>query len=288
MKYWGESSDSHIQFSQTPFYQRFRAVREDINEEGYYGDTLRSSDVVFLGTCDVMSAVSHSDHHWARKIHASLHPTSPFIALGSIGVGLPTMVRRLFSYIENYGPPKHLYMTVPRFDGYEFVLESGKCYNASTRSKSASYMHSVGGVTDKEYEIWQAQLSTNKKALHKLQIQYMLEERFSFIETICKLHQIDLKWSFNLSDASIITLFNNLETIRNISTFMQKSFVGLAPIMDIEEEDHTIGPLTHSEIFNKFTNPSVWDFEDTNRQSLANINWLKLRYGTATISGEDA
>ena len=232
----------------------------------------------------IMSMISHHEHHWARKVHAQLYPTSPYIALGSIGAGLPTMIRRLYSYIENYGSPKEIYMTVARFDGYEAVSASGKCYGVSDRHGSAYFMHEHGVINDEELAAWVSQLSTNKKTINPYKVQYILEERFAFIETICRLHKINLHWTFNPSDACVVVLQNNLAAVNDISQYMKDSFVGLPAVVD-HENDRSIGPETHANIFDKFMTSESWNFQKICDQSAKNLEWLKSKYGDILIHG---
>lgn len=285
MNYWKEVTDSHIQFSNSTAYQTCRSIREDINEQGYAGDILAPSEAVFLGTCDIMSTIPHKEKHWARRVHALKHSNSPFIALGTIGSGLPTMVRRLYSYIENYGAPTYLYMTVPRFDGYEFVNTSGKCYNVSSRRGSAYFSKKNNLVNEAELLTWITQLDANKQLNNPHNTQYMLEERFAFVETLCKYNNIQLKWTFNPTDAATVVLHNNLKAVDKISNYMKETFVGLAQIKD-HGRDRSIGPETHSEIYNKFIGHETWNFDILCKQADLNLNWMHSTYSDNLIVGE--
>ena len=73
MTYWNETSDLHLQFGPTSKYQEFPAINQHINSEGYVGDLLAPSEVVFLGTCDIMSIADKPELHWARQLHKQLH-----------------------------------------------------------------------------------------------------------------------------------------------------------------------------------------------------------------------
>ena len=126
MKYWEENKDNHIRFSDTDLYRVRGSLDGKLSKEGYLCEKLQKSDVLYLGSCDIMSSMSDKDKRWSVLLHKELSPDQPFIALGTIGSGFPTMVRRLHSFVKNYGAPKTLYMTIPRFDGYEYVNKSGK------------------------------------------------------------------------------------------------------------------------------------------------------------------
>ena len=207
MTYWNETLDLQVPLYRTSKYLQSKSFRENINDQGTMGDILAPSDVIFVGSCDVMSLVSDSTLRWSKKIHTELYHSSPYIALGSTSGGMPTIVRKLYSYIANFGPPKHVYLTVPRFDGYEYVNKSGKCYNVSSAVKTAEYALKTNIVNEDEAVIWLRQLDVNKKLKNTNNTLYVLEERFAFIETVCKLHSINLKSTFNTSGPSIRILY---------------------------------------------------------------------------------
>lgn len=277
MTYWNEINDSHLQLGFTNTYQEFPSINQHINSEGYVGDLLEPSDAVFLGTCDIMSIADSPELHWARQLHKERHPNSKFIALGSTGVGLPTMVRRLYAYIQNHGAPKNLYMLVPRFDGYEFVNTDSKCYNVSSRFSTPFFCERNNMISLYDLNNWVQQLKAAKKTNNKNNILYVVEERFAFIETLCKLHDINLKWSFNLSDMSIRVLYENLSIFENMSNYMKESFVGLAESKGHNLYDTSMDVNSHIEIYNKFLNPDVWDFDKLSKQAHINYDHLKYR-----------
>jgi hypothetical protein len=285
MTYWNEINDSHIQFWNTEIYESYWRIRDQITDEGYRGDKLQSSEVIFLGTCDIMSNLAVGELRWPCLVHANLHSEQPLIALGTVASGLPTMVRRLYSYIQNFGAPKIIYMTVPRFDGYEFVNKSGKCYNASTRVGSANFCKNAGFIDNDEHITWLMQLETNKKLNNIHNMQYMIEERFAFIETICKAYSIKLKWTFNPSDAAIAVLYRNCSVFENISNFMKDAYVGNPEIKD-HAFDRSIGANTHREIYNKFVGNEKWDYDKLCKVAELNFKWSTERYGNELIKME--
>jgi hypothetical protein len=276
MTYWNETNDSHLQFGFSSKYQEFPAINQHINSEGYVGDLLAPSEAVFLGTCDIMSIANEPELHWARQLHKQLHSNSKFIALGSTGTGVPTMVRRLYAYIQNHGAPKNLYMIIPRFDGYEFVNTDNKCYNVSSRFSTPFFCEKNNMISQYDLNTWVQQLQAVKKTNNKNNVRYLVEERFAFIETLCKLHNINLKWSFNLSDMSIRVLYENLSIFENISDFMKDSFVGLAEVKGHNPYDTSMDVNSHTEIYHKFMNPDQWDFDKTTKQ--AHTNYERLTY----------
>lgn len=274
MTYWNEIIDTHLPLYKTQRYMEARSIREDINTEGSVGDLLTSSDVIFIGSCDVMTLVSDQSYHWFRKIRHILYPDMPLIALGVTAGGLPTIVRKLYSYISNFGAPKTVYMTVPRFEGYEYVNKSGKCYNASSSIKTVNFSLNQGIVNEEESTTWLAQLDSNERNRNQYNNLYILEERFAFIETLCKLHNITLKWTFNPSGPSIDALYNNLPIFENMSDFMKESFVGLPKVKD-HMIDNSIGPETQLEIYHRFINPISWNYDEFCKQASSNYDWLQ-------------
>lgn len=272
MTYWNEIADSHLKIYKAPPYQACRSIREDINSQGYVGDLLFASNVVFLGSCDIMSAWYDRDKQWARHIHKTLYPESPFIALGTKSSSVPTMIRRLYAYIQNFGAPKEVYMTMPRFDSYEYVNDEGICYTASTNTILADLALKHNIVTQNDYDKWVGRLNAQKVAQNAHNIRYVLEERFAFLETICKLHNINLHWTFNPTSLSIEVLYENIACFENITDFMKESFVGIPTIKDMLR-DYSIGPETQMEIVNKFTNPESWNYHNFCQQATQNYQW---------------
>jgi hypothetical protein len=273
MTYWNEISDTHIKIYKAPPYQACRSIREDVNCEGYVGDLLSSSDVIFLGSCDIMSAWYDAEKQWARHMHKTLYSSSPFIALGTKSSSVPTLIRRLYAYIQNFGAPKKVYLTIPRFDSYEYVNDEGVCYTASTNITLANLAFKYNIVTQNDYEKWVGRLNAQKAAQNAHNIQYVLEERFAFLETICKLHDINLHWTFNPTSLSIEVLYENLTCFENISNFMKESFVGLPTIKDMLR-DYSIGPKTQMEIVNKFMTPEPWNYSTLCQQARQNYEWF--------------
>lgn len=276
MTYWNEIADTHLPLYKTQRYLESKGIRENVNNEGSFGDKLVSSDVIFVGSCDIMSIVPDKDTYWARKIHNVLYPDIPFIALGVTAGGLPTIVRKFYAYISNFGAPKTVYLTIPRFEGYEYVNKSGKCYNASSSIKTVKFSLDQQIINEDEADTWLHQLKSNELNRNIHNNRYILEERFAFIETLCKLHKINLKWTFNPSGPSIDALYNNLEIFENISTFMKDSFVGL-PIVKDHMIDNSIGPNTQLEIYYKFINPTSWDYDAFCKQAIYNYEWMQRK-----------
>lgn len=286
MTYWDEKKDSHIKFWNTEIYESYWSIKSEINDDGYRCDRLQPSNVLYLGTCDIMTNFRNEENRWSKLLHNKLYQDQPFIAIGSVASGLQTMVRRLYSYIENYNAPRILYITIPRFDSYEFVNSSGNCYSVSTRTGSAHFCRRANLINDEDHIVWMAQLDANKKLKNRFNMQYLIEERFAFIETICRLHNIELKWTFNPSDASILMLYENLDGFKNISKFMKNSFVGL-PLVKDHVYDRSIGPETHKEIYHKFIDNEKWDYNRLCEIAEHNYKWSFAKYNTEIIKMEN-
>lgn len=276
MTYWNEIADTHLPLYKTQRYLKSRGIRENVNDEGSFGDRLSSSDVIFIGSCDVMTIVSNEETYWTRKVHRLLHPTSPFIVLGVTAGGLPTIVRKLYAYILNFGAPKTVYLTVPRFEGYEYVNKSGKCYNASSSIKTVEFSLEQQLINEEEATVWLHQLKSNELNRNTYNNLYILQERFAFIETICKLHNINLKWTINPSGPAIDALYHNLKAFEDISSFMKNSFVGLPEVKD-HMVDNSIGPKTQLEMYDRFINPINWDYDVFCKQAIYNYQWLQSK-----------
>jgi hypothetical protein len=147
-------------------------------------------------------------------------------------------------------------------------------------------MHRSGQVNYEELTTWVQQLLINKQLQNPNNTQYMLEERFAFIETLCRLHNINLKWTFNPSDASIMVLYNNLPALESVSDYMKAAFVGHVAVCDHEPADRTIGTQTHEGIFMRFIDPIPWDIEQIKEQARLNYEWLVAKYGDQLIMNE--
>lgn len=282
MTYWNEKRDSHVPVWNNPRYQSYWAIRHEINADGYRGDPLQKSDVVYVGACDVMTNLVDGSKRWPEMVRQAKHQDQPLIALGTVASGLPSMIRRLHSFIHHHGAPKTVYMAIPRFDGYEHVTKDGLCYNVSTRGLTPRYCTETGLVPTDDGRMWSEQIEFNKRFRHKEELRYLIEERFAFLEMMCKLHKIELHWSFNPSDASIVSLYECVDMFANISDFMKASFTGLIRVQD-HQFDRSIGIETHAALANQFMQPEVWDFNKLRDTAEYNFNWLKAQYGDSMI-----
>jgi hypothetical protein len=117
-------------------------------------------------------------------------------------------------------------------------------------------------------------------------MQYLLEERFAFIETLCKAYSIKLKWTFNPSDAAIAVLYRNKQVLENISDFMKDAFVGNPEVKD-HMFDRSIGHNTHHEIYSKFVGDEKWNYSKLCEVAKLNFDWSTEHYGTDLIKMED-
>lgn len=286
MTYWNETHDTHVRFWDTEMYPSYHRISHEFSHEGFRCDDLQPSEVLFVGTCDVMSNLPDDKDRWVSRVHYERHSDQPFIALGSVATGLPTVVRRLYSYIKNYGSPRTVYMTVPRFDSYEFVNSSGFCYNLSTRGHSADFCKKANLITEEEHAVWREQLAANKRLSNPHNLRYMLEERFAFIETICLCYNIDLRWTFNPSDAGTVMLHRNVSIFADLSPFMKKAFVGV-PVLKDHVWDRSIGAETHAEIADKFLSPEKWDYSKLRDVAAQNFVWVENKYNNELIRGEE-
>jgi len=286
MKYWGEKADTHIRLCDTNVYQGYPCVSGKVNEHGYVDAPLGKSDVLYMGTCDIMSSVPVPEQRWVALLHNKKYSSLPFMTIGSSAAGLPSMVRRLHSYVSNYGAPKKLFLTVARFEGYEYVNKSGKCYNVNSRVGTPQFLKRREMLSDEEFSTWLLQVSNYKRLYNIQNNQYILEERFAFIETLCKAYGIEMQWTFNLSDACIVAMHRNISIFENISSFMKDAFVGLVNIED-DMPDRSMGLKTHNNIFNMFMNPCSWNFKQLAEQAENNFKWLEEKYPGNLIKNED-
>lgn len=287
MKYWNEKVDQHIRLAETDVYQSYPSLTGRINKNGYIDEELKSSDVIYMGTCDIMSAIPDRNQRWAKLLHDSRTPDAPFITIGSPAAGFPSVIRRLNSYIHHYGPPKTLYLTIARFEGYEYVNKSGKCYNVNSRAGTPRFLKKRNLLTDKEFEVWNLQIDAYKNLYNIENNRYLLEERFVVLELLCKMYKIELRWGFNLSDACIVALHHNIEIFNDISDFMKQSFVGLSRIKGMLP-DRSMNSDSHYALFEQFYNPQgEWNYDNLCEISKINYQWLFDRFGHDLIKNEN-
>lgn len=285
MTYWYEPIDSHIKFSDADYFQRQSNFQNRINEFGYFDAPLGPTSVLYMGTCDIMSQLPNLKDRWIEKVQLALNPEVPLMSVGSIAAGLASMIRRLHAFIQNNGAPSILRLTVARFDGYEFVNSSGKCYNVNSRIGSPQFLKRRNLLTDEQFNLWEEQVCSFKK-LDSENVRYVLEERFAFLELMCKAYNISLQWSFNLSDACIVVLHNNIDLFKSITPFMQQAFVGCPELKD-NLSDRSMGIETHSELSKLFISPKVFNFDDLKLTANNNYQWLKNKYSIDLIKNEN-
>ena len=282
MKYWTETIDSHIRLAETDVYKTYEGLKNGLNKDGYVDDILQPSDVIFMGSCDLMTSMPTPQLRWAKLLHNSKHSTSPFVAIGSSAAGLPTTIRRLHSYIQNYGPAKLLYLSVARIDGLECVNQSGLCYNVNSRIGTPKYLNRRNLLAPREFNAWVAQVDAFKMVNNLHYVQYILEERFSFLELMCKHYNIELKWTINLTDAAIVTIYKNIGAFNAITPFMKESFVGV-PLLEDHLPDRSMGEKTHHNVFNMFEHPEKWDYDVFTEKITLNYQWMIEQYGNQNL-----
>lgn len=285
MSYWNEINDNHIRLIDTDVFKTYPVVKGRVNKHGYVDAEFQPSQVLYMGTCDIISPIEYPSNRWIEKLHTARSADIPLIAIGSPAAGIQSTIRRLYSYIKNFGPPKTLYLTLARFDGYEYVNKSGRCYNVNSRIGTPQYLKKRALLADDEYNVWIKQIDAYKNLYNIHNNRYLLEERFAFLETICTTYNIKLQWTFNPSDACIVVLHRNIDIFDDISPFMKESFVGIVTITD-QHKDRSIGPETHNSIYNKFMYPDTWDFKYIKDIAETNYRWLETVYGDDLIKNE--
>ncbi len=255
LSYWNETNDLHLRLWDAKHYKAYVAVKQEINEEGYRGDKLQPTNALYLGTCDVMSCFLNAKDRWCNILH-EIHDDSsdPLIALGSVGVGFPTMIRRLHAFIQNFGTPGTVYMTLPRFDGVEYVNESGQCYNASSRLITAFLAQNSHLVSEQEAAVWIKQLDTAVASNNNHRVRYLLEERFAFLRMMQLVHGFNLRWTFNPTRACLNCLGQYIHEFPVLPNWVFDSFVGYPTEVELLPDD-SVAPITHRSIAERFLNP---------------------------------
>jgi hypothetical protein len=221
MRYWQEKTDKHIRLADTDVYKTYPVIARGLNKHGYVDAPLQPTEVLYMGTCDIMSSITDPDRRWCAQFHTALSGNAPLVSIGSSAAGFPTQIRRLLSFVKNYGPPATLMMTVARPDGLEYVNSRGECYNVNSRIGTPQFLNRRGMLLEQDYRDWCTQTSQFQGFQTAQQFRYTLEERFSFLETICLAYNIRLQWTFNLSDAAIVMLHRYLTELECVPPAMK-------------------------------------------------------------------
>lgn len=275
--YWSNVDSKIMNISDLYRYSEFPHMTPTI-PEGYNSDPFQPTPVMFMGSCDLDGPIKNTNNSWARLLHAHLVREEgkpiPYIALGKVSSGFRAFPRRLLTYCEKYGPPKVLYMGMPRQVNIEIPLSTGQIVGVSNRESYPHWLFNRGKIIKEDLELLLGAVNFCKSQINNDLYQlYLFEETAAFMKIICTYYDIELKWTLNLSAAAIMYYDKFLMQFLEASPFMKRGFVGVATAKDFAFEG-SMGDLGHVELCNRFINPDT-DYDRTIQTLKANVEFAE-------------
>jgi hypothetical protein len=272
--YWDTAECGILDMSKVGRYENYLNM-VPTTPEGYTCDELKPSDVVFLGSCDLNGPIEDPSKSWARLLHANLADSLlelPYISLAKSTAGFMSFPRRLITYCEKYGAPKHVYAVVPRPVSVEVPLSEGNVVSVSNRVGFPNYLFKRSALNDLDYSTLREASKFYQSQINNIYYQlYQFEQTASFLSLICRFYNIDFKWTLNLSSSAIAYYNKYLIEFFKHSLFMKQTFVGLASAVDFTF-DGSMGEGSQDTVYRLFKDRPSFDFLNLEQNLQNNLN----------------
>ncbi len=246
--FWNTSKDNTVDLVIGDYYSAFKNMRVT-TAEGYRCDPLQSSEVLYLGSCDINGPLDDPEAVWSKLIHTQQGLRCPYIALSRINTGADAMVRRLTGYCEQFGPPKKLYAVLPRASGIEVPIK-GTLVSIGAHSLFIDYLLKIDRIDEAEHktllkavEFFKTQQDSAEYHLYKF------EQSSAMLRMICERYGIELRWTPNIS-ATGNDYFNRwMPLFLREVPWMASTCMGTGQLIDFaQEDDNSIGVKTQSSV----------------------------------------
>lgn len=274
--YWNSTNDNTLDISDAGYYQRFEHMKATIGE-GYRCDPLSKTPVLFLGSCDMSGPLDVADQVWSRKVHASLQKVLgefPYIGLSRVHTGYAALVRRLYTFCETYGPPRRLFVVLPRPVCMEIPIR-GTLVNVTERERYVKFLYKVNKLTESEFNLCMQAVEFARSHQDNPDYQlYQFEQSSAFLKTLCQAHKIKLQWTPNLSATAVDYYARWIELFLKDNQFMRERCVGVAPVKDFASDGST-GLLTQDSIAETMLSSMRPSLNTLKAQAEANLAFLK-------------
>jgi hypothetical protein len=276
--YWNNTHGNTVDLSALGHYADFDHMTAT-TPEGYRCDSLQPSPMIFLGSCDMNGPIEDSNRVWSKLLHdkLSLDNPIPYIALGKVHISFISVVRRLYTFCKKYGPPKQVFIVVPRPAALEIPLYDNTLINLSERNPLPKFLHKFGKIgvdelkmTDQVVNFVKSQ--SNSTSYHL----YQFEHASAFLETICERYGIELRWTPNLSVSAVSYYAEYFPTFMEENDFMRSTCAGIALLEDFAF-DGSMGMKSQHRVCELFMkNSGEVNMDLALRNATQNINFVAM------------
>jgi len=249
--FWNTTNDNTVDMSIGHYYANIQNMKAT-TPEGYRCDPLARSPIIFLGSCDMSGPISDPEAVWSKVIYNKmirvLNPF-PYIALSRIHSGVDALIRRLNSYCIKYGPPKKIFLVLPRPVCMEIPIR-GTLVNVTERSNYVDYLMKINRITPEEHTMCMKAVDFARSQQDSVEYQtYQFEKSAAFLKMICDCHKIEMKWTPNLS-ATAVDYYNRwMEVFLRQVPYMEDTCAGVGEVKDFAtSDDGSTGLLTQASI----------------------------------------
>jgi hypothetical protein len=274
--FWDTPKDNTVDVSDTSWYGKFENIHAT-TAEGYRCDPLQPSPVVFLGSCDVNGPLPDPSLVWSKIIHSNLvqkRGQFPYISMGRMHTACQALVRRLNGFCDTYGPPKEVYIVLPRPVCLEVPIR-GMLVNVAERSRYVNFLVRSNKITNDERQTLMKAVNFNRSQKDNPDYQmYIFEQVATTLKLLAKAYNIKVRWTVNLAAPATVYYAQWLEMFLHNNQFMRETFVGVAEMGNLTQ-DGCAGALTQANLAYKLLADERETIEQSIKQARENVEILK-------------
>jgi hypothetical protein len=237
---WNDSNWKTINLSQNRLFKGLS--KENIVEYKY-------SPILFAGSCD--AAGLRYEKYW-HELYCEVKGINhkDYVVVGRPVCSFSSINRQLYVYLQKVDrTPKKLLMVVP-ISAHESVLE-GTCYSITERPEPVNFINRLGlapkSCVEIGYKLQEAYSSANSLD----QKIYDFCKDFSFLEMMCKLYNIELFWTQNLTQSSQ-KHYGDINNFLDEHEFAKKTFIGHLPATEFDNAFDSPTADSHKKIAQLF------------------------------------
>jgi hypothetical protein len=202
------------------------------------------------------------------------------MALSKISSGLEATLRRLYIYCELVGPPKVLYMVMPRPVSIEIPVKrsmTDPLVGVTDIERYLTFLGKLPTITTEEVflfkKISEVLIGLSENESYQL---YQFEKGTAFLQTLCRLHNIELRWTPNLSATAIEYYAKYFSLFLRENDFMRQTCLGVGKALDFSG-DGSVGDETQGVIANLMLDgkPGEFSLDATKKQLVENLEFKR-------------
>lgn len=102
----------------TDGYERSDFFEYSLNKYGFRSDEFNKEpiDFLYVGCSETFGQGGTIEESWPHILNKKLNNSGPYINLGVPGAGWTEIISNVFTYIENFGAPKNIFMLLPNIE----------------------------------------------------------------------------------------------------------------------------------------------------------------------------